>query len=118
MADEKTAFPLSRKECEDSGEHFWRRMDAVDSTNPPVYHEQCRACGHQITWEGYERQPENGQADGEAPSPPTEGQPGGSADQIDGECSRCDADAVWENPTDGTLFCTEHSREFFRERHG
>ncbi len=42
----------------------------------------------------------------------------GPVETVDGECSRCDRDATWQDPVHGHLFCEEHAKEFFRERHG
>lgn len=42
----------------------------------------------------------------------------GPVESVDGECSRCDRDATWQDPVHGHLFCEEHATEHFRERHG
>lgn len=42
----------------------------------------------------------------------------GPVESVDGECSRCDRDATWQDPASEELFCEKHATEFFEERHG
>lgn len=42
----------------------------------------------------------------------------GPVESVDGECSRCERDATWQDPINGDLFCEEHATEHFEERHG
>jgi len=42
----------------------------------------------------------------------------GPVETVDGECSRCERDATWQDPINEKLFCEEHATEHFRERHG
>lgn len=36
---------------------------------------------------------------------------------VDGQCSRCDREAVWRDPVSEKQFCEEHAKEYFRDRH-
>lgn len=42
----------------------------------------------------------------------------GFTKSVDGQCDRCDKDAVWEDPVDERQLCETHAKEHFRERHG
>lgn len=42
----------------------------------------------------------------------------GPITSVEGECERCGDDAVRRDPVTDELLCEEHSKEFFRERHG
>lgn len=41
----------------------------------------------------------------------------GPVESVDGECSRCNRDATWQDYVEGDLYCEEHATEHFEERH-
>ncbi len=42
----------------------------------------------------------------------------GPVESVEGECVRCGDDAAWQDPITEELFCEEHAKEHFTERHG
>lgn len=42
----------------------------------------------------------------------------GLVTSVDGDCTVCGDEATWQDPIEGDLYCEEHAKEFFEERHG